>query len=410
MRKHYFRCSHTQSWESTEIEAIQKKLFMEMENFVGDIRGETDIPGLRIDFNVGLRMDIPEGDFHVRISNADSLEIYFEDNLSAVRLVSLEKYAIPWQIDVWETGKHIFSHTFNPLGQNIVFHCSSQAIGDTLAFLPYARLYRKTYNCQVYCWVDKSLKEFISFLYPDIPQVTSIDDDVYAAYYLGTWTAGPYGAPFNGYLYPLWMAAGPLVGLNGLAPKVFKTFNTPPPIKEPYICIGVQASTPRKGWLYPNGWNILVHELKKKGYRVLCIDRHTLTRADDIEIICPQEAEDLTGDIPLMERAKLLSHAQCFIGLSSGLAWVAEAVGCPVVIISGITEEFYEFPTPYRVINRLVCHGCFNDSKINFMHDDICPYHHGTERELECSKNITPAAVLSVVNKAANHQHTPYAG
>ena len=400
MHKHYFRCSRTQSWETTEIEAVQKELFMKMENFVGDIRGETDIPGLRIDFNVGLRMDIPAGEFHVRIGNADSQEVYFEDDLSAVRLVSLEKYAIPWQIDVWERADHIFAHTFDPAGQNVIFHCSSQAIGDTLAFLPYARLYQETHHCQVFCWVDNSLKELVKFLYPDIPQVDSIADNVYATYYLGTWTGGPYGAPFDGRYYPLWMAAGPLVGLSGLAPTVVKPFNTPPSITEPYICIGVQASTPRKGWLYPNGWDILVHELKQMGYRVLCIDRHTLTRADDYEIICPQEAEDLTGDVPLIERAKLLSHAKCFIGLSSGLAWVANAVGCPVVIISGITAECYEFPTAYHAINRLVCHGCFNDSRVNFMQDTVCPYHHGTEREMECSKKITPAAVLHAAAEA----------
>lgn len=399
MHKHYFRCSHIQSWESADIESIQKKMFMDMEKSVGDIRGETDIPGLRIDFNVGLRMDIPQGDFHIRIGNADSEEVYFEADLSAIRLISLEKYAIPWQIDVWEKNEHIFSHTFKPRNQRIIFHCSSRAIGDTLAFLPYARLYRETFHCQVCCWVDNSLKEFIKFLYPDIPQVESIDD-TYATYYLGTWTSGPYGTPFDGRLYPLWMAAGPLVGLNGLAPKVVRTFDSPPSIKEPYICIGVQASTPRKGWLYPNGWNILVHELKRMGYRVLCIDRHTLTRADDYEIICPHKAEDLTGDIPLIERAKLLSHAKCFIGLSSGLAWVADAVGCPVIMISGITEVFYEFPTPYRVINPLVCHGCFNDSRVNFMHDTVCPYHRGTAREMECSKMITPSAVLSVVSQA----------
>jgi len=403
MHKHYFRCSSTQSWENSEIELIQKNLFMEMEIFVGDIRGETDIPGLRIDFNVGLRMDIPQGDFHIRIGNADSKENYFEADLSSVRLVSMEKYAIPWQIDVWEKNEHIFSHAFNPSGQNIIFHCSSRALGDTLAFLPYARLYRDTYHCQVFCWVDSSLKELAAFLYPDIPQVESVED-VYATYYLGTWSCGPYGAPFDGRLYPLWMAAGPLVGLSGLAlDKSVKAVPAASPIKEPYICIGVQASTPRKGWLFPNGWNILAHELKLMGYRVLCIDRHTLTSADGYEIVCPQEAEDLTGDIPLIERAKLLSHAQCFIGPSSGLAWVADAVGCPVVIISGITEEYNEFPTHYRAINRLVCHGCFTDSRVNFMGGNICPYHHGTEREMECSKKITPDAVLAIVTKVLNN-------
>ena len=403
MHKHYFRCSSPQPRELTNIEALQKKMFMEMEESVGEIRGETDIPGLRLDFNVGLRLDIPSGDYHISISDAISHTIFFNEDIHSVRLISLEKYAIPWQIDIWESGVHIFSHTFDPTGQNIIFHCSSMALGDTLAFLPYALKYKKQYNCHVSCYVHESLRELVKFLYPDIPQVDSITD-TYATYYLGTWNCGPYGAPFDGRTYPLWMAAGPLVGLEATAPKVSKKFTEPPSILEPYICIGVQASTPRKGWLFPNGWNIVVRELKKFGYRVLCIDRHTLTRADGYEIICPEEAEDLTGDIPLIDRAKLLSHAKCFVGLSSGLAWVADAVDCPVVIVSGMSESYYEFPNHYRAINRLVCHGCFNDNKVNFMLDQVCPYYHGTDRELECAKKITPAAVLHAIDQALNQQ------
>ena len=37
------------------------------------------------------------------------------------------------------------------------------------------------------------------------------------------------------------------------------------------------------------------------------------------------------------------------------------------------------------------------------MRDNICPYHHGTEREMECSKKITPDAVLAIVNKVLNN-------
>lgn len=76
MHKHYFRCSSPQPRELTNIEALQKKMFMEMEESVGEIRGETDIPGLRLDFNVGLRLDIPSGDYHISISDAISHTIF----------------------------------------------------------------------------------------------------------------------------------------------------------------------------------------------------------------------------------------------------------------------------------------------------------------------------------------------
>ena len=400
-KKQYIRCSRPQPYYNSDIDLIQLQMFRQMEESVGEIRGITSIPGVKLDFNVGLRLEIPVGDFHVRISDAFSERIFFEADVSDVCLVSLEKYAIFFQVDIWQYGRQVFSHTFNPEGQNIIFHCSSKALGDTLAFLPCARLYRDKYHCQVFCWVDDYLSEFVGQLYPDIPQVQSIDN-AYATYYLGTWVGGSYGSPVEGRTYPLWQIAGAITGVEELPSMATMKLDCPRIITEPYVCIGVQASTPRKGWHYPQGWNIITNVLKESGYRVICIDKHTISRADGYEITCPQKAEDMTGDFTLVERAQLLSHAECFIGLNSGLAWVAAAVNCPVVMISGFSEYYYELPTAYRVVNRLVCHGCFNDSRVNFMRDEVCPYHHGTERELECSKEISPLLVMKTVLQVLN--------
>ena len=95
----------------------------------------------------------------------------------------------------------------------------------------------------------------------------------------------------------------------------------------------------------------------------------------------------------------MLYHAEFFIGLSSGLSWVADAVGCPVVMICGFSQDWYEFYTPYRVANRLVCNGCLNDIRVNFIGKNICPYHQSTPRELECQKKISPRQVINAVER-----------
>ena len=92
----------------------------------------------------------------------------------------------------------------------------------------------------------------------------------------------------------------------------------------------------------------------------------------------------------------MLYHAEFFIVMGSGLAWIADAVNCPTVLISGFSQDWAEFYTPYRVANRLVCNGCFNDIRVSFMKDK-CPYHKGTLRELECQKNIYPQQVIDAV-------------
>ena len=82
---------------------------------------------------------------------------------------------------------------------------------------------------------------------------------------------------------------------------------------------------------------------------------HTVQAAIDAAIAAANDrilmAEDFTGNRPLQERLSLLHHADFFIGLGSGLSWLAWAADTPVVMISGFSHPSTEFHTPYRVIN-----------------------------------------------------------
>jgi len=113
----------------------------------------------------------------------------------------------------------------------------------------------------------------------------------------------------------------------------------------------------------------------------------------------PPGAEDETGDQPLQERGRWLRHAEFFVGLSSGLSWLAWAAGTPVVLISGFTHPINEFETPYRVINYHVCNSCWNDPQHVFDHGDFlrCPRHKGTPRQFECTRAIGAGQVKAVV-------------
>ena len=101
--------------------------------------------------------------------------------------------------------------------------------------------------------------------------------------------------------------------------------------------------------------------LKASGYRVICIDQKPVHGTGLVWNHIPHGAEDETGDRPLAERARWLRHAAAFVGLSSGLSWLAWAAGTPVVMISGFTHPTNEFATPYRVINWHACNSCWND-------------------------------------------------
>ena len=89
-------------------------------------------------------------------------------------------------------------------------------------------------------------------------------------------------------------------------------------------------------WNNPAGWREVVAHLKGRGYRVICIDQKPVHGTGLVWNHIPHGAEDETGDIPLAERARWLRHATAFVGLSSGLSWLAWAAGTPVVLIRGL--------------------------------------------------------------------------
>jgi autotransporter strand-loop-strand O-heptosyltransferase len=114
----------------------------------------------------------------------------------------------------------------------------------------------------------------------------------------------------------------------------------------------------------------------------------------------PHGAEDQTGDHPLLERARWLKHCEFFVGLGSGLSWLAWACRVPVVLISGFSHPNTEFFTPYRVINWSSCNSCWSSEMFRFSSAfDWCPRHGGTARAFECSRLISSRQVIEAIER-----------
>ena len=110
----------------------------------------------------------------------------------------------------------------------------------------------------------------------------------------------------------------------------------------------------------------------------------------------PKGAIDKTGSFPLEIRMSQIYNSEFFIGLGSGLSWLAWALSKPVVLISGFSKPFAEFETPYRIINESVCNGCWNDASLKFDKSDWmwCP----RNKNFECSSKITPEMVIEKIS------------
>ena len=93
-----------------------------------------------------------------------------------------------------------------------------------------------------------------------------------------------------------------------------------------------------------------------------------------------------------------IAGSSFFIGLSSGLAWLAWAMDKKVVMISNFTEDWNEFSC-IRITNKDVCHGCWQDTPFDPADWNWCK-HKGTKRQFECHTSITADMVIAKIKKA----------
>lgn len=376
----------------------------------GELTQNTNIEGIKFDFNYGARVVVPKGDYRVKFIDKEACLGIYDAPASGVLVTSNKKYFVDFRIEIYKQDKLIFSHDLDLKDKNVLIKFPVGVLGDVISWIPYVELFRQKHKCKLYCAMDKELGEIFKRSYPEIIfiETNTKIENLYASYYLGIYfpCSDRNHQPRDFRQHGLHQNAGMILGIteNGEAPQVNAIMlpkNKDRKIKEPYVCIAAQASGQVKYWNNGMGWINVVKYLKEKGYRVLCIDRENVYSCGSRYNIIPYGSEDFTGNIPLQERIDLLYHADFFVGLSSGLSWVANAVGLPVILISGFTLPYTEFKTPYRVINYHVCNGCWNDMNVTFDHKDFewCPYHKGTERQYECTRFITPQAVNKMIDK-----------
>ena len=396
----YFSCQNYTKAEKRRLEELNNNIFNKLHVQAGRVAGDTGIEGLKLDFRNGLRLQIPMGDYHVRLSDVETGKIFFDDDVSEVILASEEKYYIPWLIEVFFAGEKVFEHRFNTEGQHVHIAIMSTALGDVIAFLPGIAMFAKVHNGPLSIYIPEALKDFVQNVCCEFTWCENIPDDTYAVYYLSPGLGDLHITPINGQILPLREVVQYTLGLDELPPKITWSPRYSRRIREPYVCIGVQASGVAKSWLWPGGWEEIVAYIRGKGYRVICIDKNKEQSGYGFTVNIPNGAEDFTGNKPLSERADMLAYADFFIGLGSGLSWLAWMAGCPVIMIAGFSAPWYEFSEAYRVMNPRVCHGCFNDERVVRFQENICPRQ---DKEgghfLECQRMISPSMVKRAIQR-----------
>ena len=309
------------------------------------------------------------------------------------------EYFTKWNIKVWQDDSLIYDYTLNLKDKRVYISLESRSLGDTLAWLPYVKEFKEKHQCKLI--VSTFMNDLFKDNYPDI-EFTNPGmpvHGIFAMYKLGWFynDSGEYNQSRNPNDFrnqPMQKTASDILGLEFKESKPL--INIPQVEKKKKVGIGLHSTCQAKYWNNPIGWQSVVDYLLNLGYEVVIYSRENDGYMGNFH---PKGASKFeSGSIERL--IEDMSSCEFFIGLGSGLSWLAWSINLPVVLISGFSDDFSEtISNTYRVINKSVCHGCFNRHKLDAGDWNWCPDHKGTDRQFECSKSITPEMVVEQINK-----------
>lgn len=262
----------------------------------------------------------------------------------------------------------------------------TKSLGDTIGGMPAVSAYQNREKCDVY--VDCAWPQLFNQSYHNLKfnySNVTFDKIIEINYHFDLPLQEGFARDLG---FTVWSYIRPVINFT---PKER-------PIKSKYTAIGMHTTAQCKYWNYPDGWDILSKMLRKNEITPVCVDQNDSYGIPGNWNYVPKSAvKKLNNSIE--DTMNYIYHAEFFMGISSGLAWVAHAMGKKVVMISGVTHTWNEFTEDcLRIINTNVCHGCFHETKkFNFdPHDWMwCPINKGTNKQFECSKTITPEHIIT---------------
>jgi autotransporter strand-loop-strand O-heptosyltransferase len=303
------------------------------------------------------------------------------------------KYYTKWKIKI--NGK--IANEFDLTNKRVLISLESKAIGDTIAWAPYAVEFAKKHNCKVILstfhndWF-KGLEAYkdIEFIKPG--QSTNC----ITVYRIG-WFRSESNKwdkfemlPNYPQTQPLQKTASDILGLEynelnygiNFSPKSKSTETN-------YIVIAPESTSGCKEWPH-DSWVVLSRMLRELGYTVVTLTSKPYNIKGNLNI----HGKTLNESMDILYNAKFL------IGLSSGLSWINWALGKQTVMISGFTQKDHEFKSNnIRIQNEYACNSCWSNTNFIFNPGNWnwCPIWEGTDKQHICKKSISPLMVFNLL-------------
>lgn len=371
-------------YETTEIFGIEYLHFYK--NTLSNKKEDQDVTLIQ-NFIDGPYLELKspvEFDFKVQFFDEQGT-CHYENTIKSNSWVKLNrKYFTKWTTKVFENDELVYESTLSYKDKKVLISFESSSLGDTIAWMPYVLAFKEKHDCHV---VVSTFWNHI-FNYPELEFVSPGTEvnGIAGQYNLG-WFYDENKEPVLPNTIKLQEAATNILGLEFEEIKPKLRFRKRKNKYGQYVVIATNSTAGCKFWTR-EGWQEVITYLHNKGFKVI-----NISKEDN-----PFEHCQKIDDIDIENTMSVIYHSHFMIGLSSGLSWLAWAIGKPVVMISNFTKDDHEFDC-IRVANENVCHGCWNDPALKFDKGDFdwCPRHKNTPRQFECQRSITAEDVIKVL-------------
>ena len=309
---------------------------------------------------------------------------HYRNTIGAQNWIKLNRrWYTKWTIKIWKDDEPYYEYTLDYAGKRVYIAFDSKSLGDTIAWMPYVLEFKKKHNCHVI------VSTFKNFLFEDVyPELEFINPGQKAEGILGMYSIGwfynPDKEPALCNTVKLQEAATNILGLDYQELKPRIAFTPGNNLYGKYVTIATNSTAGCKFW-QKEEWQLVINYIHEKGYQVINVskEKNPFDNCEQLE------------DTSMENTMNVIHHSHLFIGLSSGLSWLAWAMDKKVVMISNFTDADHEFSC-IRITNTNVCHGCWNKAEYRFDAGDWdwCPEHKGTDRQWECHKKIKASDVV----------------
>lgn len=358
-----------------------------------------------VDYNNGIKINIKENykntkNFKIEFINLETNQIEYSTVLTKGYWSSPnKKYFINWRIDIYDNDTNELINTYIPDFENkdVKVILDSKSLGDTLAWMPYAEEFRKKHNCRIHLLTFHN--EWFENQYPNVNFINWENQhhiDSFATFRIGWYYNSDDSIqydknPVNFRTQPMQKTPTDILGLEYIEVKPKLNINNTI-TKHKKVGIAVHSTSQVKYWNREGAWQEVVDFLNDNGFEVILYSRENDGYMGNPN---PKNVKQFPKS-DILTLAEDLSECEFFIGLPSGLSWLAWAVNVPVIMVSGFTAEYTEFHEGKIYVGNEIEGAdkhCFNKARMDPSNWNWCP----CEPKFSCSSSIEVKQVIDAI-------------